>query len=74
MSASTDGGGVSPSHFTKVKSPDVESLTVSAEVSRTSVKSIWFNSVVEKMANWRFSYILCFLGIYERPKRLLKKL
>jgi hypothetical protein len=28
------------------------------------VKSIWSNSVIEKIANWRFSYILCFLSIY----------
>ena len=66
VSACTDGGGVSASHFTNVSVPSVESLTVSALVSSTSVKSIWFNSVVEKIANWRFSYILSFLGIYRK--------
>ena len=52
------------SHFTKVKVPSLEVLTVSAEVSKTSLKFMSGSSVVEKIANCLFSYIGGFLSIY----------
>ena len=58
VSASTDGGGVILSHFTNVRVPSVEVLTVSAEVSNTSLKFMSGSSVVEKIANCLLSYIV----------------
>ena len=51
------------SHFTKVRVPSVETLQVSAEVSKTSLKFMSGSSVVEKIANCLFSYIIVFLSI-----------
>ena len=52
------------SHFTNVRVPSVEVLTVSAEVSNTSLKIMSGSSVVEKISNCLLSYIGGFLGIY----------
>ena len=51
------------SHFTNVRVPSVETLQVSAELSKTSLKFMNGSSVVEKIANCLFSYIIVFLSI-----------
>ena len=62
------------SHFTNVRVPSVEVLTVSAEVSKTSLKFMSGSSVVEKIANCLFSYIGGFLSIYiEKRERVALK-
>ena len=58
------------SHFTNVRVPSLEVLTVSAEVSKTSLKFMSGSSVVEKIANCLFSYIGGFLSIYGRYRDL----
>ena len=51
------------SHFTNVRVPSLEVLTVSAELSKTSLKFMSGSSVVEKIANCLISYIIVFLSI-----------
>ena len=51
------------SHFTNVRVPSVETLQVSAELSKTSLKFMSGSSVVEKIANCLLSYIGGFLSI-----------